>query len=283
MATVSIPFTFVNNTQNADATQVNTNFSTLSSFINTEVIQRDASIAFTQIPTLPATTPTLANHATRKGYVDSYFPVTSANIANDTIINEDIKSDAAIAYSKLALAGSVTNADMAAGAKAIVICTASTRPSTPVDGQVIYETDTDRILVYNGTAWSYVSGLVGAIVSGSAAIANTVTSNLAYSAESQDTDAMIPASGTTFTVPFTGTYMLTIDITSASDMGGGFGSKIILTAGTRVLSANIFSTADAVSWAVPLTAAQTAKFQIANNTGATVTYSYETVLRLIGN
>lgn len=112
MATVTIPFTFVNNTQNADATQVNSNFSTLASFINTELIQRDASVAFTQIPTLPATTPTLANHATRKGYVDSYFPVTSANIQDGAIMNIDINASAAIAYSKLALASSIVNADI---------------------------------------------------------------------------------------------------------------------------------------------------------------------------
>lgn len=33
------------------------------------------------------------------------------------------------------------------------VCTSSTRPTAPFEGQVIYETDTDRILVWNGTAW----------------------------------------------------------------------------------------------------------------------------------
>ena len=33
------------------------------------------------------------------------------------------------------------------------ICTSSTRPATPYEGQMIYETDTDKVLVYNGTAW----------------------------------------------------------------------------------------------------------------------------------
>lgn len=305
MATVTIPFTFVNNTQNADATQVNSNFSTLASFINTEVIQRDASVAFTQIPTLPATTPTLANHATRKGYVDSFFPVTSANIADGAIVNADINAAAAIAYSKLALAGSIVNADVAAGAaiaysklnlagsivaadfaaaaKAVVICTSSTRPSTPVDGQMIYETDKDRVLVYDGSGWTYVSGLVGATVSGSAAIPNTNTFNLSYSTETLDTDSMIAASGNTFTVPFSGVYALTIDVTSASDMGVGFGSNLALVAGTRTYEGRLWSTATTVTWLVPLTAAQTARFQITNGTGASVTYSYETVLRLVGN
>jgi hypothetical protein len=42
------------------------------------------------------------------------------------------------------------------GAQSIVkpgVCTSSTRPASPYDGQVIYETDTDLIKAYNGTAW----------------------------------------------------------------------------------------------------------------------------------
>lgn len=304
MATVTIPYTFVNGSQNADATQVNSNFSTLATFLNTEVIQRDASIAFTQIPTLPATNPTLANHATRKAYVDAYFPVTSANIADGAIVNADINAAAAIAYSKLALAGSIVNADVAAGAaiaysklnlagsivaadfaaaaKAVVICTSSTRPSTPVDGQMIYETDKDRVLVYDGSAWTYVAGLVGAGVSGSLAIANTVTSNLTYSSESLDTDSMIAASGSTFTVPFSGLYALTIDVSSASDMSGGFGSQLSMVSSTKTYQCNLFGTATTVTWLVPLNATNTARFQIKNSTGASVTYTYDTTLRMVG-
>ena len=74
MATLTIPNTFVNNSGNADATQVNANFTAVASFCNAEVIQRDGSVAFTQIPTLPATAPTLANHAVRKQYVDEIMP-----------------------------------------------------------------------------------------------------------------------------------------------------------------------------------------------------------------
>ena len=42
------------------------------------------------------------------------------------------------------------------GAQSLIkpgVCTSSTRPASPYDGQMIYETDTDRTLVYNGTAW----------------------------------------------------------------------------------------------------------------------------------
>jgi len=33
------------------------------------------------------------------------------------------------------------------------ICTSSTRPTTPYEGQVIYETDTNRVLVWDNAAW----------------------------------------------------------------------------------------------------------------------------------
>jgi hypothetical protein len=33
------------------------------------------------------------------------------------------------------------------------VCTSSTRPASPFEGQVIYETDTDRVLVWNASAW----------------------------------------------------------------------------------------------------------------------------------
>lgn len=73
MATASVTYVFANGT-NADGTQVNSNFNSVLNFLNTEVVQRDASIAFTAIPSLPATTPTLDNHAVRKAYVDAFIP-----------------------------------------------------------------------------------------------------------------------------------------------------------------------------------------------------------------
>lgn len=36
--------------------------------------------------------------------------------------------------------------------------TSTTRPVAPPDGFMIYETDTDRVYVWNGTIWSYIGG-----------------------------------------------------------------------------------------------------------------------------
>lgn len=37
------------------------------------------------------------------------------------------------------------------------VCTSSTRPSAPFEGQLVYETDTDMLAIYNGTAWRYIA------------------------------------------------------------------------------------------------------------------------------
>jgi len=73
MATAAVTYVFANGT-NADGTQVNSNFTSVVNFLNTETVQRDASIAFTAIPSLPATDPTTDNQAVRKAYVDNFIP-----------------------------------------------------------------------------------------------------------------------------------------------------------------------------------------------------------------
>lgn len=55
------------------------------------------------------------------------------------------------------------------GAQSLVrpgVCTSSTRPASPFEGQVIYETDTDLVSVYNGSAWKSI-GRVTASTNGS--------------------------------------------------------------------------------------------------------------------
>lgn len=82
MATASITYTFTNGT-NADGVQVNSNFNSILSFLNSEVIQRDASVSFTNIPLLPSSNPTLDNQAARKYYVDQTVQL---NIPAGTIV-----------------------------------------------------------------------------------------------------------------------------------------------------------------------------------------------------
>jgi hypothetical protein len=37
------------------------------------------------------------------------------------------------------------------------VCTSTTRPQAPFEGQMIYETDTDMVAIWNGTAWRYIA------------------------------------------------------------------------------------------------------------------------------
>lgn len=61
------------------------------------------------------------------------------------------------------------------------VCTSTNRPTTPYDGQVIYETDTDKTLVWNSTGWVFLStsranpGGFDLITSGSFTSVNSVS------------------------------------------------------------------------------------------------------------
>ena len=37
------------------------------------------------------------------------------------------------------------------------VCTSTTRPTAPYEGQMIYETDTDYVQIWNGSAWKVIS------------------------------------------------------------------------------------------------------------------------------
>lgn len=45
------------------------------------------------------------------------------------------------------------------GSQKTGICTSATRPAAPYDGQVIYETDTDRAMVWDNSAWVVLSAM----------------------------------------------------------------------------------------------------------------------------
>jgi hypothetical protein len=47
--------------------------------------------------------------------------------------------------------------ELGGGSMSPMQVTSSTRPSAPWEGQTIYETDTDKMLVYSGSAWLYTS------------------------------------------------------------------------------------------------------------------------------
>jgi hypothetical protein len=46
------------------------------------------------------------------------------------------------------------------------VCTSSNRPANPFDGMMIYETDTDKVAVYDSSAWVYKTGAAAPVSPG---------------------------------------------------------------------------------------------------------------------
>jgi hypothetical protein len=75
------------------------------------------------------------------------------------------------------------------------IVTSSTRPASPFEGQMIYETDTDKVLVYTGSTWiAVVNTITGSAVSVVGRSANS-TGERADITASADNQVLRRASG----------------------------------------------------------------------------------------
>jgi microcystin-dependent protein len=72
MSTLNTPHT-ISNGISADGANLEANFSAIETFCNTEVLQRDGTVAATQ--PIAGVTPVSASHFTTKGYVDGWLPV----------------------------------------------------------------------------------------------------------------------------------------------------------------------------------------------------------------
>ena len=71
-----------------------------------------------------------------------------------------------------------TTATGANGVRPTIVCTSATRPSATNAGQIIFETDTTRVLISNATTWHYVKPQTGTFTiafSGSNQATGTVT------------------------------------------------------------------------------------------------------------
>jgi len=59
------------------------------------------------------------------------------------------------------------------------VCTSTTRPSGPYEGQMIYETDTDMVAIWNGSAWRYLAATTPTNGSVLQIVTGTTTTQLA--------------------------------------------------------------------------------------------------------
>lgn len=120
-----------------------------------------------------------------------------------------------------AAAASITNANITdkraftAALGGLVVCTSTTRPSVPYDGMPVYETDTDRVAVYNGVIWTYADiipmprrTMAKLRQTAAQSLANNTLVAINFDAEDLDTDnAHSTVSNTSrFTAPYAGWY-----------------------------------------------------------------------------
>ena len=124
------------------------------------------------------------------------------------------------------------------------VCTSSTRPVTPYDGQVIYETDTDKTLVWNGSAWVYLSTstanppgleLVRSVTIGSGVATVNVTS--CFNANYDDYRVVI--SNTDFSASTAALGLLLSGTTPTSS--GWYGSTIYFVSGSATINSAALS------------------------------------------
>lgn len=88
------------------------------------------------------------------------------------------------------------------------VTTSGARPSSPAEGMVIYETDTDKVMVYDGSAWvrvgwSTTAGRTGCTIrkTGNTSVSNVANQTITWTAEDVDTDGFIAVSSSTVTIP----------------------------------------------------------------------------------
>jgi hypothetical protein len=80
---LTIPYSFTNGVA-SDALEVNENFEDVAAYVNTSLIHKDASVAFTAVPSGPASDPSSDNHLARKAYVDRHRLLGIAELTSTT-------------------------------------------------------------------------------------------------------------------------------------------------------------------------------------------------------
>lgn len=126
------------------------------------------------------------------------------------------------------------NADKIDAASGLTVCTSGTRPSVPFTGQLIYETDTDKILVFAEGNWQ--ENRVGT----SALVDSSVTT--AKIADTAVTNAKLAASGLSAAKITTGTLPRAQAPTALQDSDSASNSLLLTTSYTTYATVTYVST-----------------------------------------
>lgn len=185
------------------------------------------------------------------------------------------------AASTVVLAGNITDLRVRAGntGSGLSAVTSSTRPASPFVGQLIFETDTQRTRMWNGTVWQHVSGgRVAAQVTRNGVVTSLVGSavtEFAWTTELEDTDGFHTGSNAFLQVPagLGGTYAVTAYVAAP----GLSGAQLILRRNTFAVYRKAFvAPLDSLTWVGQLNATEYISLGLYNggatqNDGATNT------------
>jgi C1q domain len=112
------------------------------------------------------------------------------------------------------------------------VCTSTARPSSPFDGMVIYETDTDLVRVWDGSAWKTIASTNGATFDSTGRMTNPVqpcffvmneggsvivaTNKATFNVVTTNIGSCWSAANNRFTAPVTGIYEFSHSILNGS-------------------------------------------------------------------
>lgn len=106
------------------------------------------------------------------------------------------------------------------------VCTSSTRPASPYEGQLIYETDTDKVLVYNGTVWTlFKTDIIQPVeqpmffVTRHDGTTHTATNKITFSNVVTNIGSCWNSTNNRFTAPVTGKYEFNFSILNTQTNG----------------------------------------------------------------
>lgn len=170
--------------------------------------------------------------------------------------------------------------------------TSGARPSPATEGMLIYETDTDRFMVYDATGWvrvgnSTASGRTGCTIrkTGNTSVGNVSSATITFTAEDVDTDGFIAVPLNTVTIPagLGGLYAVScsvlFDMASLATIGVGIEATLSGTirgyhgsvlAGNSTWTSSGTNRTSGTSAIIPMAAGDTLRFNCIHSYGSAI-------------
>jgi hypothetical protein len=186
----------------------------------------------------------------------------------------------------------------------VQVTTSGARPSPATEGMFVYETDTDRFMIYDGAAWVRVAagataGRTGCTIrkTGNVSVNNGANVVVTWTAEDYDSDGFIAVSSSTVTIPaglgglYAVSFSVLFDMTSLATIGTGITATLsgtirgyhgsVLGGNNTVTSTGTIRTSG-MSIVLPMAAADTLSFSAIHSYGSAInlTGAHATVYRI---